>query len=225
MKNIIYIMLIVFLGIGFVSCEKDTSTEDISEVTYYVDIQLEGEHTMVVPKGSDFSDPGFVAVENDADVTSDVTVEGEVDTDQVGLYALNYTAYNGDNFATEESRTIIVYDPTAPEDDLSGSWDGNRVGLGGGVISISKLGPGIFEVSDLFGGYYEFIAGGEGYGSAYRLSSIIQLNADYTYVSLTNSSPWGPWEVLDGVYDPASQVMSHTNKQGTFSFDVVLTKK
>jgi hypothetical protein len=215
-------MLVVFLGAGFVSCEKDTSTEDTSEITYYVEIQMEGEKTMVIPKGSEFSDPGFIAVENEEDVTADVSVEGEVNTDQVGLYNISYTAYNEDEFATEESRTVIVYDPTAPEDDLSGNWDGNRIGGGGGTVSISQLGPGIFEVSDLFGGYYEVVAG---YGSAYRLHSIIQLNADYSFVSLTNNSPWGPWEVLDGVYNPDSQEMSYTVKQGTFSFDVVLTKK
>jgi hypothetical protein len=221
MKKLIYLTLIAFFALGLSSCEKETSTEDVSTYTYYVNIQLEGDATMLLPEGEGYIEPGFSGTLQEVDVTDNVLVDGTVDGDQSGMYQISYSAVGSDGFETEVIRTVIVYDPLAPEDDISGVYDGVRVGGGGGPVTITKLGPGIFEVTDLFGGYYDVVAD---YGTAYRLSGIIQLNPDLTYVSLTNSSPWGPWEILDGVYNPGTGVMTHTVDQDGFSFDVVLTK-
>jgi len=220
MRNIIAIIMAVFVLV-FISCEKDTSTEEISTITNYVNIDLEGDELMTVPLGAGYDEPGFTAVEGDEDVTSTVEIDGSVN-DEVGLYNLEYSAVNEDGFPSSVERTVIVYDPDAPDVDLTGEYAGERIGGGGGTVTITKLAPGFFEASDFFGGYYEFIAG---YGSAYRLHTFFQLFEDNTYQSLSNSSPWGPWEVLDGKYDPENQVLTHTVMQGTFGFDVVLTKK
>lgn len=212
----------MFFAIGLSSCEKDTSTEDISKLTYYVDIQLEGNSTMLLPEGEEYIEPGFSGVLKGVNVSDKILVDGTVDGSQSGMYQLTYSAVGSDGFSSEVVRTVIVYDPLAPEDDLSGVYDGVRVGRGGGPVTITKLGPGIFSVTDLFGGFYDVVAG---YGTAYRLTGIIQLNADYTYVSLTNSSAFGPFELLDGIYDSALGVMTHTVNQDGFSFNVSLTKK
>jgi hypothetical protein len=129
-----------------------------------------------------------------------------------------------DGFPASVSRTVIVYDPAAPATDLTGAWMGERVGRGGGPTTIEMVAPGIFYCSDMFGGYYEYVAG---YGSAYRLRSYIQLLGDNTYVGLQTNSPWGPWDILNGVYDPVSGTMSHTSYLGyaAFGFDVVLTQQ
>lgn len=219
MRNIIAIIITALVFV-FVSCEKETSTEDISTITHFVNIELEGDDLMTVPLGDGYEEPGFTAVEGEEDVTSAVEVDGSVE-DEVGLYTLEYSAVNEDGYPSETERTVIVYDPDAPDVDLTGEYAGERVGGGGGTVTITKLAPGFFEASDFFGGYYEFIAG---YGSAYRLHTYFQLFEDNTYQSLSNSSPWGPWEVLDGEYDPEDGVLTHTVMQEGFGFDVVLTK-
>ena len=129
-----------------------------------------------------------------------------------------------DGFPASKTRTVIVYDPEAPDTDITGDWDGLREGLRGGPTTIEKVAPGIFFCSDLFGGWYEV---GLGYGSAYRLRSYIILNADDTYSHLQTNSPWGPWEVRNGVYDPGAEVMRHQAYHPTFrfGFNVILTKK
>jgi hypothetical protein len=76
----------------------------------------------------------------------------------------------------------------------------------------------------MFGGIYEYYFG---YGSAYRLRSYILLSADNTYEDLQTESPWGYWAIQNGVYDPASETMSHTVLfvEVGFSRNVVLTKE
>lgn len=221
MKKILILLITVTSGF-FLGCEKDTSTEDKSIITYYVSIDLEGNETLSLPLGTSYQEPGYVAMEGETDVSGDVNVVGTVNSAQTGLYTLAYKAKNADGFDSEVTRTVIIYDPEAPETDLSGSYTGTRVGRGGGPVSITKLAPGIFSASDFFGGYYEYIAG---YGSAYRLSTIFQLNADNTYISLSNTSPWGPWQILNGTYDPEQQVLSHVSEQDGFEFNVTLTKQ
>ena len=222
MKRFGYIfgLLAVVLLVGM-GCEKNITSLDESTITKYVDIELEGDAIVTIPSGTAYVEPGYVAIEGDEDVTDAVVIDGTVDHTTVGLYTVTYLALNGDGFPASKSRTVIVYDPDAPSTDLTGTWNGIRVGRSGGPITIEMVAPGIFYASDLFGGSYDV---GFGYGSAYRLRSYIQVFADNTYIALQTNSPWGPWEVLSGTYDAGTNVMTHRVQQGTFGFDVVLTK-
>jgi len=225
MKRYIYIFsMLTALVFLYTGCEKKYTTEDTSKITYYVDITLVGDEVMTIEQGSAYTEPGYIAMEGETDVTASVEVAGSVDANTVGLYTLSYSAENQDEWPASKSRTVIVYDPAAPATDLTGTWDGQRVGRGGGPIDIEMVAPGIFFCSDMFGGYYEVVAG---YGSAYRLVSYIQLLADNTYVPLQTNSPWGPWDIQGGVYDPGTETMSHMSyfTAAAFGFDVLLTKQ
>lgn len=219
----IFGLLAIVLLVG-TSCEKKITTWDESdEYTYYVDIRLAGQEVILLPVGSTFEDPGFTAFEGETDVTDSVLVDGSADGSTIGYYEIEYSALNTEGYPSSRVRKVIIYDPDAPATDLTGNWTGTRIGRGGGLTTITKLAPGIFECSDFFGGYYEYVAA---YGPAYRLKSYIQLFADNTYEALSTSSPWGPWGVLNGVYDPAGGgvgTMSHTVDYGGFQFDVKLT--
>ena len=220
MKKILASLFI--LSIVFVGCDKDITTEDTSTITNYVVFQLEGDELMTIPVGQAYAEPGYIAMEGENDVSGNVNVAGTVDGNTIGYYTLTYSAENVDGYAASTSRTVIVYDPAAPDTDISGTYDGSREDRGGGVVTIEKLAPGIFFVSDMFGGYYEFIAG---YGSAYRLRTYVQLNADNTITSLSNNSPWGPWGVSSATYDPGTGNIIHRVNFGSFGFNVTLTKQ
>jgi hypothetical protein len=87
------------------------------------------------------------------------------------------------------------------------------------------VGPGIFYVDCLLGGYYSL---GAGYGSTYAMTGYIMLNSDNT-LSLISSyvSGWGDGleDFFDGVYDPATGGLSWKSQYaGSDIFSVTLTK-
>lgn len=191
------------LSILFVGCEKDTSTEDISTITSYVTFDLEGELLMKIPLGQGYTEPGFVAMEGESDVTGNVEVAGTVDGDSPGLYTLNYSATNADGYPSTTSRTVIVFDPTAPATDISGTYttaivrtedDGTNPRDYAGEVNISKVAQGIFYTDGLLGGTYSIHYG---YGSGYAMTGYIALNADNS-ITLLSSFVQGWGDGLEG---------------------------
>ena len=72
-------------------------------------------------KGKDFVDPGFKAVDEcDGDITSAVTVEGEVDGHTFGTYTLTYRVSDSSGNVGEVNRTVRIVDFTAPVITLKG---------------------------------------------------------------------------------------------------------
>jgi len=202
--NIFSIFAILLFAIT--ACEKDTSTEDISTITYYVTFQLEGSEDIIIPLGQEYEEPGYTAMEGETDVTADVDVVSTVDVSQAGVYSVNYSAINKDGFSASVSRTVIVYDPDAPDLDPSGTYDGDYRQAYFGYCDISYVAKGIFECSDLFGGIYYY---GLNYGAAYVAKGYIILHPDYSITSALATSPWGAEEITDGTYDATS---------GTFTY-------
>jgi len=214
MKKSLFILSIITVVIFiFTGCEKEVTTEDNSKITYYVTFDLEGGDLLTIPKGSAFVDPGYTAMEGTQDVTSKVVVDGEVDGLNVGLYVLTYSAVNKDGFASSASRVVIIYDPSAPPTDISGTYSthilryyaGSPSVRSGYTITIEKLAPGFFYVSDLFGGWY---AQGSGYGASYAMTGYIQLNPG-NIITLVSSyiRGWGDScdNMENGAYDPGTK--------------------
>ena len=90
------------------------------EVPYYdpvpPEIHLtEGEH-LIVPAGTFFKDPGFVALDNvDGDITEQVEVTGEVLWYQPGTYSLEYSVADNFENATTVTRLVEVQSQPLPE--------------------------------------------------------------------------------------------------------------
>lgn len=218
MKRIINIIGLAIITLIIASCEKET--EDISFETNYATFEMSGDNPLAIAVGTTFSDPGIIAIAGEEEL--EVESSTNLDENTIGIYTINYAAVNADGYPATTSRTVAVYDPNAPETDISGTYSGLREGAsGGGPVNIEKVAPGIFYASDLFGGYYELVAG---YGSAYRLRSYIRLYEDNTIEELQTTSPWGPWEVLNGQYTPLTGTISYTVDQDGFQFNVTLTK-
>ncbi|MEO7045447.1 MAG: DUF5011 domain-containing protein [Ferruginibacter sp.] len=137
------------------SCKKDPiiSTHDkvgISKVTYFANITLTGNNVMSVIKGASFTDPGVKAEAAGKDIQ--VKSTGSVNTDQVGVYILNYSAVNADGFSSSASRTVVVI-PTAEVAgiDLSGTYNAVPVGATPAPAQISKVAEGVYYTTNCWG--------------------------------------------------------------------------
>lgn len=234
MKLYKYCLIISSVILLFTSCDKET--EGVSRITYYVDMELKGDDIMTIPIGTTFSDPGVIATEGDNDITESVTVKGNVDINKTGLYTLTYSVTNVDGFSSSIERAVMVYDPSI-NTDISGEYsvaegsyrywiaDGARVSFSGYNISISKLVPGIFYVSDFFGGYYDQRAG---YGPSYAMTGYFKLNADNTIEILSSYvAGWGDSisKMENAKYDPESNsIYWEVSYGGSMIFYITFTK-
>lgn len=73
-------------------------------------INLVGEDKSVYI-GSKYEEPGYNAIDNcDGDITDKVIVEGNVDTNKVGIYEIKYIVTDSSGNKTEKTRKVTVYD-------------------------------------------------------------------------------------------------------------------
>jgi hypothetical protein len=235
-KLIFYIVLFCSLSLGLVSCEDETS-EDTSYITYYVEIELEGDDPYLVEMGTDYVDPGYTAYEGDEDVTESVVVTGidDIDTDAKGVYTVTYTCQNSDGYEASTERTVVVYDSSITTglgegtytvtSDTYRNYNGTLTSYSGYDIDIDSIAPGIYYCSDFLGGYYDQY---NGYGSSYAMTGYFSLESDNT-LELCSSyvSGWGDGlEYMEGgSYDPDSgQIYWMVDYAGYIDFYVYLLK-
>ncbi|WP_294081484.1 BT_2262 family domain-containing protein [Proteiniphilum sp. UBA5384] len=219
----IYKYSLILVSVLFLfACEKET--EGISRVTFYTDLQLKGPAEMSVKQGEAYVEPGYIAIENDEDVTDKVQVNGSVNTNTPGAYRLSYVATNLDGFKKTVDRLVFVVPSNVSTADVTGTYKGQRVGRAEAADAcvITSLSNGVFKATDFFGGFYNLVVG---YGSAYRLLTYFYITPDNEVKALSTNSPWGPWEVRNGIYKPLTNVFTHTVYQDGFSFNVILTKQ
>lgn len=176
MKKII--ALLVIASTFFVSCD-DIDTANVSSITNYPLITVLGSDPIFVPLGGSYTDPGAIATENGAPIPFTSTASGNyrkattVDTNIADEYAQTYTATNKDGFKASAIRKVIVY----KTGDLVNSIEGvytctvSRNGVTPSnayrnikYIYIWKNADGSYEVSDSFGGWYQY---GRGLGLSY----------------------------------------------------------
>ena len=227
----IYLLGLLLAGalLGLTSCNDDNDELTDSTLTYYVDLQMEGDEFMIVPVGSDFVDPGCKGTLYDKntgvtnDVTDDIIVEGadEVDPNTMGFYYITYSAVGGDGFLSSVTRTVCVCDPNVTL-DMSGTYDTDMEASLYGAnknpfslyaanygyttqctgITYTKLAPGFFQVNDLLGGWYEQLRGfGPNYGTGIGcMTGYVSLDNDGN-IELISSyiDAWG--DALDYIAD------------------------
>ena len=226
-NNILYIAMSLLVTFALASCDDD-STEGQTWITYYPAIELEGDETMYVDKGSDYEEPGYTATYNGEDVSDQVTISGSVDTSASGIYYITYSV-SADGSTASASRTVVVLDPDDPIEGLYDTdescyrlYSGSYVYYGGYEILILNYGD-YYYVDDLLGGYYRDYCG---YGDSYAMEGGIIANDDntielyYSYVS-----GWGDSAefMSDGVFDPETGTMSWMIEYTTYPMDFYVT--
>lgn len=138
----------------------------------------------------------------------------------------------GDKFTILPIGTVAVCDPSITTNIegkykvQSGSYRDNgsaQEEYAKYSVTIEKAAPGLFYISDFFGGYYDQ---GRGYGSTTAMTGYIQLMADNSIKLLSSYvSNWG--DSLDsfenGKYDPATgEISFDAAYAGQMTFHVIL---
>ena len=195
MKKIIYFVIGAVVAMTLAaSCTKES--EGLTRITYYPVLELEGETTMLVDKGSNFTEPGYTATLNGEDVSADVKVESNVNTSKSGIYSVVYSIVNADGFSSVAKRTVIVFDFEDPVEGIYTVdpssyrlYNGAQLAFGRAFqIYVLANGDGTYLVDDILGGWYCQRAG---YGTAYAMQATISISGGS--VNLINSyiPGWG----------------------------------
>lgn len=195
MKKIIYFAIGAVVAMTLAaSCTKES--EGLTRITYYPVLELEGETTMLVDKGSSFNEPGYTATLNGEDVSADVKIESDVNTSKSGIYSVVYSIMNSDGFSSVAKRTVIVFDFEDPVEGIYTVdpssyrlYNGAQLAFGRAFqIYVLANGDGTYLVDDILGGWYCQRAG---YGTAYAMQATISISGGS--VNLINSyiPGWG----------------------------------
>ena len=246
-KILFYSLTACMVMLGFTSCNDDEDALSDTKLTYYVDLQMQGDEFMLVPIGTPFVDPGCKAELSGEDYTSNIITTGvsDVDVNQVGFYDIVYSAVNPDGYAASATRTVCVYDPSVTE-SLAGSYQPDMTGTKYGTkgytfadyaasygntaqctgITFTEEAPGIYYVNDIFAGWYWQI---RAYGTKYCMTAYVNLDKDNTVHLLSSYiSGWG--DSLDylenGKYDPETGGITYSlSYAGQIFMDIVLNKE
>lgn len=233
--RILYRYFLIVASVFFlISCDKET--EGVSDTTYYVEFDIKGDNPTIVQVGAPYVDEGVVATLQDKDVTSTVSTSSNVDYETMGIYKVEYKSINADGLESRAVREVIVCNPNVTT-DLSGSYtvaegthrvviaSGAQVVYSGYPVTLVKVAPGFFSVSDFFGGYYDKRAA---YGASYAMKGYIALNEDNTIDVVSSSiAGWGDSlnSLNDGSYDPTTGTIRWgAVYANAYSFNVILTK-
>lgn len=246
-KILIFSLTACLVMLGFTSCNDDDDALTDTKLTYYVDLQLQGDEFMLIPIGTNFVDPGCKAELGGQDYSSNLVISGldAVDVNQVGFYDIVYYAVNPDGYSASVSRTVCVYDPSVTE-SMEGSYQPDMVGTKYGTagktfadyaasygntsqctgITFTEEAPGIYYVNDLFAGWYCQI---RGYAAKYSMTGYVNLDKDNNIHLLSSYvSGWG--DGLDylenGKYDPETGTITYSiSYAGVIFMDIVLNKE
>jgi len=227
MKILRYMIVVMFFSAILSSCEKDYESH-ITKVTPAPVMELIGSNPMVLFKGTPYVDPGIYAIEIVNGDTTELTYEvlNGVNVNVTGSYKLQYKVTNSEGYNFYINRKVNIVSFTGYDVFVmpTGTYNGIRVNKGkGGTVHITKLAPGVYQISDLLAGYYEQYAG---YGPDYGAPGILVINADGSIRSeLGNTAAWGAVAGTNFAFDPATNVLTYKAimVDVDFSFDVKLT--
>jgi peptidoglycan/xylan/chitin deacetylase (PgdA/CDA1 family) len=104
-----------------VSDFSNNTTEVVRPIVYSdpvaPEVTLLGKETTIVVQGNQYEEPGYTAVDNfDGDLTTQVTVSGQVDHRTLGEYSLTYTVTDSFGNTASAVRTVVVREyPELPD--------------------------------------------------------------------------------------------------------------
>lgn len=111
------IFFIAALSVFTSGCQGDFVD---SKPTFWPDIQINGDETVIVEFGDTYTDAGATVTVNGSPIPYET--ESDVDDTELGAYTVVYSAINEDGIEASKTRTVIVADVAANADDLSGTY-------------------------------------------------------------------------------------------------------
>lgn len=238
--------LIYFASVAFLFACDDHDSKDVSDVTAYAEITVQGENLIILSQGETYVEPGVVAFEGDTEIPVVTTIKGKnrgattLDTNIADEYLITYTATNGDGFSATSQRTVIVANTGDLVNSIEGLYTSTiyRNGAQGAPASaytdmeyilIWKNSNGTYGISDAFGGWYllgRAIAGSETPGGIIVANNIP--NNDFTFpATLTNSYFGGSATITGMTVNPTNKTINFTSRwvadaQTTYTFSADL---
>lgn len=224
MKKILNLILPILFVTSFISCEDSMSTDNISRITYFNDIELVGEENYIIDLGATYNEPGARAFEGDKEVTDQIEITGSVDESTVGLYVVTYNIENVDGFKKAITRNVFVLPADRSTSDVyTGTYTGEvSTGVHVDATEIKHLGNGLYSCSDFIGARYNV---GFGYGPVYKLPGFFYVDGDgLGFDALIINSVWGPWDIHTPSLSGTTFKHGVSNSGGTIR-DVILIKQ
>lgn len=228
MRKIFYCILMggLFMGTA-TSC--DDSTEDLSKVTYFAELNLKGDDFVKLSLGETYTEPGYEATENGEDISERVKVSGSVNSATPGFYNLVYSVANVDGFSVSKPRQVMVVDPDHFASAYQGESQAGTRHYTGAPILITENEDGTYLIDDLLGGL-QFYGMNPGFEPMYdfHAEAKVKLNDDNT-LSLLEVGNWYfasqlTLSLTEGKYNPETGVVTMTVDYGGTPLSVTLTK-
>ena len=113
-KKVLFSILISFIVIAFLVA--------ICFIFFIPNVKLLGERIITIKLNEDYKDAGFVATYQGKDITEEVKVKDNIDSDKIGIYEISYTIRKG-LFEVEKIRKVKVIDDISPEIILDGKTE------------------------------------------------------------------------------------------------------
>jgi hypothetical protein len=137
------IITLLFTSLLFMACSTD-DTANVSRVTHYPTITINGEVTEILFLGDTYTEKGAVSMAGSEVLTTKTS--GQVDTNTTGVYKITYSAENSDGFSSSKVRAVIVMSKAPSTIDLSGTFFRS-----GNANNVTRLGDRIYKCDNATG--------------------------------------------------------------------------
>ncbi len=246
MKNIIKIItLIIFSGALITSCSSDEDTANVSQITSYPIITINGDAEIFIEQGTAYNEEGAISTEDGSEIETVISYgsgtyfgDAGVDTSSPDQYVVSYSATNKDGFDGSAFRTVWV----AKTGDLVNSIEGLYLSSVQRApdftvtaqytdleyVIIKSTGANTYELTHAVGGYYDY-GRGYGFGYAARNAEITANNIATNDFSITQAQfpIWGNTvDITEFMVDAGSKTITFTGDGnfGNGTFRVQLTQ-
>jgi hypothetical protein len=135
----------LFVCLAVIGCKKD-ETDNLSRIKNYPAITLNGPSLTSINVNEAYTDPGAAAILDGNTITTQVI--GSVDNTTPGFYTINYRGANTEGDTVQATRVVAVVDPAVNNLDQSGTFARSS---NGAVSTVTKIGKGLYRVSNLGG--------------------------------------------------------------------------
>ncbi len=242
MKNIKYLLLLMFTVTVIFSCNKDEEKETygLSRITEYPVFTITGDGLLFHNLGISYTDPGATASANGVDAPVSVEIIGrysgsstsELPVDVADHYYVTYEATNADDLSVTAAREVLVANKGDLVNSIEGIYmtsvpDGARGTHTGYYTMIWEVATNVYEISHAHGGRY---SDGRGYEDNYRFYggtiTVVDLPNNVFTATAGTTIGWGGAALPENIIvDPATKTITFSSTVfGAYTSDVTLVQ-